>query len=358
MADVTRADEVSGYSSFTTTSQYVGYYVLYNDISTLVTSSNKDSVGITPGTTVAYHNIPTTRYSYQTTQWEFQFIINETAFTEAQLAAINSGITSELVAKMETTDNKVTTLSACSTDTEYPSAKCVYDIIGDVETLLTTLNSGGGVQPTPQPLPVEYFTYTSVSGGSEISGFSSAGDTAYDNGDITDLLLPSVDDQSNTIVSIGAAAFAGYDSLTSITIPSSVTSIGDSAFAKCSGLTSITIPNSVTSIGESVFSSCSGLTSITIPNSVTSIGNEAFDYCESLTSVTIGSGVTSIGSGAFQSCISLTSVTIEATTPPTSGTDVFYDTNNCPIYVPSASVVNYQSAANWSDYSARIQAIQ
>ena len=145
IADVTHADEVSGYSSFTTTSPYVGYYVLYNNISTLVTSSNKDSVGITPGTTVAYHNIPTTRYTYQGTQWEFQFIINETAFTESQLAAINSGITSVLVAKMETTDNKVTSLSAQSTDTQYPSAKCVYDIIGDVETLLTTLNSGGGV---------------------------------------------------------------------------------------------------------------------------------------------------------------------------------------------------------------------
>ena len=32
--------------------------------------------------------------------------------------------------------NKVTSLSSTSTDNEYPSAKCVYDIIGDVESLL------------------------------------------------------------------------------------------------------------------------------------------------------------------------------------------------------------------------------
>jgi hypothetical protein len=36
----------------------------------------------------------------------------------------------------EVTTNKVTSLSALSTDTQYPSAKCVYDIIGDIESLL------------------------------------------------------------------------------------------------------------------------------------------------------------------------------------------------------------------------------
>lgn len=41
-----------------------------------------------------------TRYIYQNGQWEFQYIINETAFTAAQLAAINSGITSTGVTKL------------------------------------------------------------------------------------------------------------------------------------------------------------------------------------------------------------------------------------------------------------------
>lgn len=39
----------------------------------------------------------------------------------------------------EQTSNKVTSLSSSSTDTQYPSAKCVYDIIGDIETLLAAL---------------------------------------------------------------------------------------------------------------------------------------------------------------------------------------------------------------------------
>ena len=38
---------------------------------------------------------------------------------------------------LEQTSNKVTSLSNASTDTQYPSAKCVYDLIGDVESLLS-----------------------------------------------------------------------------------------------------------------------------------------------------------------------------------------------------------------------------
>lgn len=43
------------------------------------------------------------------------------------------------VTGLQTTANLVTSLSASSTDTQYPSAKCVYDIVGDVETLLASI---------------------------------------------------------------------------------------------------------------------------------------------------------------------------------------------------------------------------
>lgn len=39
-------------------------------------------------------------------------------------------------AGFQTTSNLVTSLSNASTDTQYPSAKCVYDIVGNIETLL------------------------------------------------------------------------------------------------------------------------------------------------------------------------------------------------------------------------------
>lgn len=209
---------------------------------------------------------------------------------------------------VETTSNKTLSLSAQSTDTEYPSAKCVYDIIGDVDTLLTNLNSGGGVQPTPGPLPIEYFEFTS----GEITGFSSTGQTAYNNGEITDLVLPSEDNNGNP----------------------------------------------VTSIGSSAFISCASLTSITIPNSVTSLNWYTFEYCTGLTSITIPSSVMSIGKSSFYGCTNLTSITVEPTVPPMLGSSVFDDTNDAPIYVPAQSVTDYQEATDWADYAIRIQAIQ
>lgn len=39
----------------------------------------------------------------------------------------------------ESTSSKVTSLSSSSTDTQYPSAKCVYDLVGDIETLLSSI---------------------------------------------------------------------------------------------------------------------------------------------------------------------------------------------------------------------------
>ena len=47
--------------------------------------------------------------------------------------------------QFENFNNKVTSINSFSTDTQYPSAKCVYDMIGDVETILTTLTIGSGV---------------------------------------------------------------------------------------------------------------------------------------------------------------------------------------------------------------------
>lgn len=40
----------------------------------------------------------------------------------------------------EVTTNKVTSISSASTNTQYPSAKCVYDIVGDIATALDTIN--------------------------------------------------------------------------------------------------------------------------------------------------------------------------------------------------------------------------
>lgn len=45
----------------------------------------------------------------------------------------------EAISGKQDVSNLVTSLSASSTDTQYPSAKCVYDMIGDIEAVLATI---------------------------------------------------------------------------------------------------------------------------------------------------------------------------------------------------------------------------
>lgn len=48
-------------------------------------------------------------------------------------------ITNSAITGKENTSNKVTTISSASSDTQYPSAKCVYDIVGNIEATLRAI---------------------------------------------------------------------------------------------------------------------------------------------------------------------------------------------------------------------------
>lgn len=191
--------------------------------------------------------------------------------------------------------------------------------------------------------------------------------------------LTTVNMLGNSLTHIGACAFEDCTNLVVFTIPSTVVTIGNNAFLNTTSLsTNIIIPNGVNTIPQQCFNN-SGIIGVTIPNTVTTIGSQAFDNTNitsliipdsvitidsysfrgnaQLQTVEIGTGCTSIGLAAFQNCQSLTSITIKAATPPTLGTWVFDNTNNCPIYVPSESVDVYKAASGWSDYASRIQPI-
>ena len=63
-----------------------------------------------------------------------QDIIDSDKATTAQISNLQSQIDLK-----ESSSNKVTSITASSTDEQYPSAKCVYDIIGNVEELLEAI---------------------------------------------------------------------------------------------------------------------------------------------------------------------------------------------------------------------------
>ena len=136
-----------------------------------------------------------------------------------------------------------------------------------------------------------------------------------------------------------------------------ITEVPISAFQECTVLTEIALSNIIVSIKDSCFRSCINLKTVIFPHSLSVIRDWGFYECTSLESIVLPDSITEIRIGAFAGCTSMTSVTILASAPPISDRDIFKNTNDCPIYVPAASVAAYKAATNWSAYASRIQAI-
>lgn len=109
-------------------------------------------------------------------------------------------------------------------------------------------------------------------------------------------------------------------------------------------------------LSEDAFRGCYYLNSIIFPEGLTDIGDFALSNCPGVHTFRLPKTVVSLGECAFYNNEYLEYIIINATTPPNLGLDAFDVTNNCPIYVPSASVQAYQ--ATWPAYANRIQAIQ
>ena len=184
---------------------------------------------------------------------------------------------------------------------------------------------------------------------------------------LTSLTLPS------SLQSIGGGAFEGCSSLTSLTFPSSLQSIGDGAFWGCSSLTSLTLPSSLQSIEGGAFTGCTSLRSVicnqfykvigqmllssdgtqviaywgknsevTIPEGVQSIGNSAFYDCNSLTSLTLPSSLQSIGDWAFYDCSSLTSLTLPSSLQSIGQEAFDYCNSLSTLYIPTGTEAHFK----------------
>ena len=148
--------------------------------------------------------------------------------------------------------------------------------------------------------------------------------------------LPKVSGGAN-ITTIGANAFKGLTSLTTVDLSGTVTSIGEHAFDGCTGLSRIySLLNNVTKIGDYAFQNCEYLDGegIYLKGAITYIGDFAFYNCatqgksslnmhfDNLSNASIGNGafgkclglntingtVSSIGYGAFAECVRLSSI--------------------------------------------------
>lgn len=102
--------------------------------------------------------------------------------------------------------------------------------------------------------------------------------------------------------------------------------------------------NSITNMPDRLFEDC------------TKVKN--FDNCFSgnkLDHVKLPISFSNLGNGAFSGNSTLRYIIASTVIPQTIGSTTFQSTNNCPIYVPDASLEAYKTATNWTTYADRIK---
>ena len=133
-----------------------------------------------------------------------------------------------------------------------------------------------------------------------------------------------------------------------------VTSIATEGLYSSLELTRVSVPATVNEINPYAFYDCRKLTSVNIPNGVTDINYCAFGSCYALTSITIPESVEWIAQNAFVGDDALTSITCKATTPPMCVDQSCFTSStysNATLYVPSASLEQYQQESVWQNFS-------
>ena len=166
-------------------------------------------------------------------------------------------------------------------------------------------------------------------------------------------------------------SFRDYIELSSLKLPSNLTEIGTQAFSGCTSfnIDVSTLPKTISNIESLAFQGVKTSGVLDLPNLTGTItwGNynntdtKLLDGVENLGAVTsvagfmrqaklkfakVPSTCTKLETDAFSNCTSLEYLLVWNPNPPTLGTSALNNTNNCPIYVPGASLIAYREATN------------
>ena len=176
---------------------------------------------------------------------------------------------------------------------------------------------------------------------------------AFKNTDITTLTV-------NGLAYLPTAFAYGCTDLTSVSMPDVIYMMGSkSQFQNCTSLVSVSLPSLTTSYynwtngGSSMFEGCTSLTTVNM-RKVDRLSNAMFRSCTSLELLEFDQ-LTNIDQLTFRYCTNLTTLILRSTSVVVLGSvNSFWDTpfkqggTGGTIYVPSALISEYQSAAQWS----------
>lgn len=176
-----------------------------------------------------------------------------------------------------------------------------------------------GFTRIPTYMLINANTVTTVSMPSTVETIG--GDAFYGCTKLTSITL------SSGLIEIEYYAFYNCSSLQSISIPAGVTTIGDCAFSKCIGLTELTLPQELTYLGERVLNGSTGVKTLNIPSKLTSVHAYGPLLGSSVETVNFMEGLVAIPADMLDSATTVTSVSI-ALSVKSIGNNAFYGCTN------------------------------
>lgn len=180
------------------------------------------------------------------------------------------------------------------------------------------------------------FTYTETDGEITVTGYT---------GTAAALTIPAEID-GKPVTAVQQEAFKNFG-IESVVIPQTVVTIGAYAFAGCANLTNVEFAHNgaLESIEASAFQSCTALESTVIPAGVKTVNQYAFAYCSALTSVEFAqnSSLDNIGASAFQYCTALKNFVLPDGTK-TVGRSVFSNTKLENLTIPASVTAFYDTS--------------
>lgn len=129
-------------------------------------------------------------------------------------------------------------------------------------------------------------------------GYMFGGATTVDNAEVCPQSLKKV--VLTDIVEVTSLAFYGCSYIEEVQVPNDVYFIGYSSFENCGSLTTFNMPSQLQKVYDRAFKGCTSLESVEFPDTLTSIGYMAFAETTSLDSVVIPLSVEFIDSYAFE----------------------------------------------------------
>lgn len=158
------------------------------------------------------------------------------------------------------------------------------------------------------------------------------------------------------VTQMSMQVFLGCDSLTEVTLPSTISEISLNAFFGCTRLVKVNLPSSIEEIQSFAFQECSSLESINLPEGLRVIWGQAFCLCTSLRRVHLPSSLEEIKSSGFYSSDAIDTVWIAATVPPLCGDSQYpqwpaFTATGSVLVVPCGTEQAYVNAYGWQDFA-------